>query len=223
MRTLPWFAPLSVGGHPPRFQSPRNVQQHSFGGPHDCSDVLVSGPCQGHDDKQEATDGRPHTSTPKLKVEHTHGRPGEGDTQLLGSAEGLANHVDEPPYPMELSPCPRHVDNSAISSSRHAIGPISLEISWLSPFAMMPVYSKYDHAILLYSAYPMKINRAAGQLGQTDVIIHFPPRVYGNVSAYHRPGDRPTMDVFPFAINAMKQENIILYPYNTTPSPQYVD
>ena len=86
----------------------------------------------------------------------------------------------------------------------------------------MPVYSEYDHAILLYSAYPMKINLAAGQLIQTDVIIHFPPTVYGYVSAYHRPGDRPTMDVFPFAINAMKLENIILYLYNTTPSPQYV-
>ena len=47
--------------------------------------------------------------------------------------------------------------------------------------------------------------------------------MYGYVSTYHRPGDRPTMDVFPFAINAMKQENIILYLYNTTPSPQYVD
>ena len=47
--------------------------------------------------------------------------------------------------------------------------------------------------------------------------------MYGYVSAYHGPGDRPTMDVFPFAINAMKQENIILYLYNTTPSPQYVD
>ena len=63
----------------------------------------------------------------------------------------------------------------------------------------MPVYFKYDHAILLYSAYPMKINQAAGQLVQTDVIIHFPPRGYGYVSAYCRPGDRPTIDVFPFA------------------------
>ena len=87
----------------------------------------------------------------------------------------------------------------------------------------MPVYSKYDHAILLFSAYPIKINGAAGQLVQTDVIIHLLPRVYGYVSAYCRPGDRPTMDVFPFAINAMKQENIILYLYNTTPSPQYVN
>ena len=69
----------------------------------------------------------------------------------------------------------------------------------------------------------MKITLAAGQLIQTDVIIHFPPTVYGYVSAYHRPGDRPIMDVFPFAINAMKQENIILYLYNTTPGPQYVD
>ena len=149
---------MSVGGHPSRFQSPRNVQQHSFGGSHVCLDVLVSGPPQGHDDKQEATDGRPDTSTLKLEVEHTHGRPGEGDTQPLGSAEGLANYVDEPPYPMEFNPCPWHVDDSAISSSGYAIGPIPLEISWLSPFAMMPVYSEYDHAILLYSAYPMKIN-----------------------------------------------------------------
>ena len=75
------FAPLSVGGHPSRFQSPRNVQQHSFGGPHVCLDVPVSGPLQGHDDKWEATDGRPHTSTPKLEEEHTYGSPGEGDTQ----------------------------------------------------------------------------------------------------------------------------------------------
>ena len=149
---------MSVGGHPSRFQSPRNVKQHSFGGSHVHSDVLVSGSPQGHDDKWEATGGRPHTSTPKLEVEHTHGRLGEGDTQPLGSAEGLANHVDEPPYPMEFNPCPRHVDDSAISSSGYAIGPIPLEISWLSPFAMMPVYSEYDHAILLYSAYPMKIN-----------------------------------------------------------------
>ena len=124
---------------------------------------------------------------------------------------------------MEFNPCPWYVDDSAISSSGYAIGPISFEISWLLPFAMMTVYSKYDHAILLYIAYPMKINQAAGQLVQTDVIIHFPPRVYGYVSAYHRPGDRLTMDVFPFAINAVKQENIILYLYNTTPSPQYVD
>ena len=63
--------------HPSRFQSPRNVQQHSFGGPHI-----------------------------HLEVEHTHGMPGEGDTQPLGSAEGLANHVDEPSYPMEFNPCP---------------------------------------------------------------------------------------------------------------------
>ena len=145
------FAPLSVGGHPSRFQSPRNVQQHSFGGPHVCSDVLVSGPPQGHDD-------RPHTSTPKLEVEHTHGRSEEGDTQPLGSAEGIANHVDESPYPIEFNPCPWHVDDSAISSSGYAIGPIQLEISWLLLFVTMPVYSKYDHAILLYSAYPMKIN-----------------------------------------------------------------
>ena len=62
------FAPLSVGGHPSRFQSFRNVQQHSFGGPYVCLDVLVSGPPQGHDDKWEATDGRPHTSTPKWKL-----------------------------------------------------------------------------------------------------------------------------------------------------------
>ena len=124
---------------------------------------------------------------------------------------------------MEFNPCPLGVDDSAISSSGYAIGPIPLEISLLSPFAMMPVYSEYDHAILLYSAYPMKINQAAGHLVKTDVIIHFPPRVYEYVSAHHRPGDRPTMDVFPFAINAMKQENIILYLYNTTPSPQYVD
>ena len=47
--------------------------------------------------------------------------------------------------------------------------------------------------------------------------------MYGYVSAYHRPGDKPPIDVFPFAINAMKQENIILYLYNTTPSPQSVD
>ena len=59
---------------------------------------------------------------------------------------------------MDFSPCPQHVVNSAISSSGYAIGPIPLEISQLLPFAMMPVYSKYDHAILLYSAYPMKIN-----------------------------------------------------------------
>ena len=39
----------------------------------------------------------------------------------------------------------------------------------------------------------MKINRAAGQLVRTYVIIHFPPRVYGYVSAYCRPGDRPTI------------------------------
>ena len=76
------FAPLSVGGHPSRFQSPRNVQQHSFGGSHVFSDVLVSGPPQGHGDKWEAIDGR-HTSTPKLEVEHAYGRPGEGDTQPL--------------------------------------------------------------------------------------------------------------------------------------------
>ena len=124
---------------------------------------------------------------------------------------------------MEFNPCPQHIDNSAISSSGHALGPIPLEISQLSPFATVLVYSKYDHAILLYSAYPMKINRAAGQLVQTDDIIHFPPRVYGYVSAYCKPSDRPTMDVFPFAINVMKQENIILYLYNTTSSPQYVD
>ena len=74
------FAPLSIGGHPSRFQSPRNVQQHSFGGPHVCSDVLVSGPPQGHDDKWEATDGKPHTSSLKLEVKHTHGRSREGDT-----------------------------------------------------------------------------------------------------------------------------------------------
>ena len=74
------FAPLSVGGHLAKFQSPRNVQQHSFGGPYVCSDVPVSGSSQGYDDKQEATDGRPYTSTPKLEVEHTHGRPGEADT-----------------------------------------------------------------------------------------------------------------------------------------------
>ena len=158
-----------------------------------------------------------------MEVDHTYGRPGESDTQPLESAEGLANHVDEPPYPMEFNPCPQCVDNSAISSGGYAIGPIPLEISQLSPFAMMQVYSKYDHAILLYSAYPMKINQAAGQLVQTDVIIHFPPRVYGYVSAYSRACERPTMDVFPFAINAMKQKNIILYLYNTTPSPQYVD
>ena len=158
-----------------------------------------------------------------MEVEHTHGRPGEDDIRPLGSAEGLANHVDEPPYSIEFSPYPQHVDNSAISSSGYAICPIPLEISWLLPFAMMPVYSEYDHAILLYSAYPMKINQATGQLVQADVIIHFPPRVYGYVSAYHRPGDRPTMDVFPFVINAMKQENIILYLYTTTPSCQYVD
>ena len=115
-------------------------------------------PSPGHDDKWEATDGRPHTSTLKLEVKHTHGRPGEGDTQPLGSAEGLANHVDEPPCPMEFNPCPLHVDDSAISSSGYAIGPIPLEISQLLPFATMPVYSKYDHAKLLYSAYPMKIN-----------------------------------------------------------------
>ena len=74
------FAPLSIGGHPSRFQSPGNVQQHSFGGPHVHLDVLVSGPPQGHADQQEATDGRPHTSTPKLEVKHTYGRSGEGDT-----------------------------------------------------------------------------------------------------------------------------------------------
>ena len=150
-------------------------------------------------------------------------RPGEGDTQPLGSPEGLANHVDEPPYPVEFNPCSQHVDDSAISSSGYAIGPIPLEISQLLPFATMLVYSEYDHAILLYSAYSMKINQAAGQLVQTAVIIHFPSRVYRYVSAYCRPGDRPTMDVFPFAINAIKQENMILYLYNTTPSPQYVD
>ena len=83
------FAPLSIGGHPSGFQSPRNVQQHSFGGPHVHSDVLVSGTPQGHDDKWKATDGRPYTSTPKLEVEHTHGRPGKGDTQPLGSAEAM--------------------------------------------------------------------------------------------------------------------------------------
>ena len=138
-------------------------------------------------------------------------------------AEGLANHVDEPLYPTEFNPCPWCVEDSAITSSGYAIDPIPLEISQLLSFATMPVYSEYDHAILLYSAYPMKINQAVGQLVQTDVIILFPPRVYGYVSAYCRPGDRPTMDVFPFAINAMKQENRILYLYNTTPSPQYVD
>ena len=151
------FAPLSIGEHPSRLQSPRNVQ-HSFDRPHVHSDVLVSGPPQGYDDKWEATNGRPHTPILKLEVEHTHRRPGEGDTQPLGSAEGLANHVDEPPYPMEFNPCPRHVDDSANSSSGYAIGPIPLEISQPSPFATMPVYSKYDHAIFLDSAYPMKIN-----------------------------------------------------------------
>ena len=80
---------------------------------------------------------------------------------------------------MEFNPCPWCVDDSAISSSGYAKGPIPLEISWHLPFATMPVYSEYDHAILLYSAYPMKINQASGQLVQTDVIIHFPPRVYG--------------------------------------------
>ena len=74
------FAPLSIGAYPSRFQSPRNVQQHSFCGSHVCLDVPVSGPPQGHDDKSEATDGRPHTSTQKLEVEHAHGKPGEGDT-----------------------------------------------------------------------------------------------------------------------------------------------
>ena len=59
---------------------------------------------------------------------------------------------------MEFNPCPRHVDDSAISSTGYAMGPIPLEISQLSPFAMMPIYFKYDHAIFLYSAYPMKIN-----------------------------------------------------------------
>ena len=76
----------------------------------------------------EASDGRPHTSTLKLEVEHAHVRPGEGDTQLLGSAEGLSNHVDEQPYPMEFNLCPQHDDDTAISSSGYAIGPIPLEI-----------------------------------------------------------------------------------------------
>ena len=45
--TRPSTTPLqfasSIGGHPSRFQSPKNVQQHSFGGPHVHLDVLVSG------------------------------------------------------------------------------------------------------------------------------------------------------------------------------------
>ena len=101
-------------------------------------------------------------------------------------------------------------------------GPVSLEILKLSPFSTTPIYSEYDNVILIYSAYTVHIHRSAGQLIQTDIIIHFPPKVYGYVSAYHKPGNPQELEVFPFALNVSKQENVILYLYNSSQEPYTV-